>query len=532
MRFLSVILVVLIVAVSAGASMAQQPPAFTYYRLPEPNDTSVSRAHAVSVDASGTVLVCGEARVESVLLAGVWRNQQPYDAHAPGIFAVLPTPDPSLASKAVDCGCRPVALISPKVCGDWSGGPGGGTLPIDWYDNTENDSMDYQYLLLPTIGGNGSGAGCGVASYADEKNPTPVGQLGNSAPPGGVQEAVAWIADSVEGPYTLEGVGDYGLSYPSQAAGGIVCVDSTVLAGGWAVTPMGLTLPQEWLRDTLGTWTRTDMPLAVGTVEGWVNSLWYNDVYDEVNPGLFCSAGCCSDSFGGKHATLWTKTDNISPWVAEDLGTVAGYVFSEAEGGIDADEWMPAYADMMVGTSYTGGDSVATLWMRDSTGTVTVHDLNDLVVNTGSLDLSLCIATDIDVGGPESLIVITGWGVEMGRGGTDPHAFLLIEEPEAASIRCKDVTPRSLNIVTAPNPFSSRVTASYAVGHSMPIRLAVYDVEGRLVRILADGLQAAGDHAATWDGLDSRGHRAGSGIYFLRLEAGNQAVTRKAVFLR
>jgi hypothetical protein len=38
--------------------------------------------------------------------------------------------------------------------------------------------------------------------------------------------------------------------------------------------------------------------------------------------------------------------------------------------------------------------------------------------------------------------------------------------------------------------------------------------------------------SATWDGVDSHGRRAGSGIYFLRLKAGKRAVSRKAVFLR
>ena len=64
------------------------------------------------------------------------------------------------------------------------------------------------------------------------------------------------------------------------------------------------------------------------------------------------------------------------------------------------------------------------------------------------------------------------------------------------------------------------------------MRLAVYDVEGQLITVLEDGILAAGEHTAVWDGLDSRGRPAGSGIYFLRLEAGGRAVTRKAIFLR
>ena len=179
---------------------------------------------------------------------------------------------------------------------------------------------------------------------------------------------------------------------------------------------------------------------------------------------------------------------------------------------------------------------MATLWVRDSTGTVSVHNLNDLTVGNVP-DLDMRIATGMDVGGPESLLVITGWGVEAGAmsplaSPEDPHAFLLTEEPGAASVRGEDTMVASLKLATSPNPFSAGVRASYAVGRSMPVRLAVYDVEGRLVRVLEDGIQAAGEHTATWDGTDSSGGRAGSGIYFLRLEAGSRAVTRKAVFLK
>ena len=114
----------------------------------------------------------------------------------------------------------------------------------------------------------------------------------------------------------------------------------------------------------------------------------------------------------------------------------------------------------------------------------------------------------------------------------DPHASLLIEEPAAASIREPPTDATSLRLCASPNPFSPGVRVSYPLGRSLPVRLAVYDVESRLVRVLTDGLKTAENHTSSWDGLDAHGHCAGSGIYFLRLEAGNQAVTRKALFLR
>jgi hypothetical protein len=237
-----------------------------------------------------------------------------------------------------------------------------------------------------------------------------------------------------------------------------------------------------------------------------------------------------------KHAALWTKSGQGSPWVGEDLGTLDGY---DESGGLGCAILGQQENDIYVaGTSYTGEDSVATLWTRDSTGTVTAYDFNGLVVNEDSLDLSMRIATGIDAAGcPETLSAITGWGVETGgksplTSPNDPHAFLLIEEAAAASVREPSTGGVSLKFSASPNPFSSGVRASYTVGGSMPVRLSVYDVEGRLVRVLADGLQSAGDHSTTWDGLDSHGRRAGSGIYFLRLEAGDRAVSRKAIFLR
>lgn len=46
---------------------------------------------------------------------------------------------------------------------------------------------------------------------------------------------------------------------------------------------------------------------------------------------------------------------------------------------------------------------------------------------------------------------------------------------------------------------------------------AVFDVRGRLVATLRDGIQAGGEHSVPWDGRDSGGEAVGSGVYFYRL---------------
>ncbi len=67
-----------------------------------------------------------------------------------------------------------------------------------------------------------------------------------------------------------------------------------------------------------------------------------------------------------------------------------------------------------------------------------------------------------------------------------------------------------------PNPFNPATTLSLALARDGQVRLAVHDVRGALVRVLADGPLAAGDHAFTWDGRDDHGQPVPSGLYLAR----------------
>ncbi len=60
----------------------------------------------------------------------------------------------------------------------------------------------------------------------------------------------------------------------------------------------------------------------------------------------------------------------------------------------------------------------------------------------------------------------------------------------------------------------------------MDVRLAVFDLSGRLVRILADGMQAAGAHSLTY-------HRRSmsNGVNVLQLEAGGRTLARRTIVL-
>jgi hypothetical protein len=77
-----------------------------------------------------------------------------------------------------------------------------------------------------------------------------------------------------------------------------------------------------------------------------------------------------------------------------------------------------------------------------------------------------------------------------------------------------------------PNPFAGTTAVEAVIpGMGERIHLAVYDVDGRVVRVLADGPASSGRATFTWDGRNAAGRSAAPGIYWLRLSApeGEQA---------
>jgi len=83
-----------------------------------------------------------------------------------------------------------------------------------------------------------------------------------------------------------------------------------------------------------------------------------------------------------------------------------------------------------------------------------------------------------------------------------------------------------------PNPFNPSTTLRFSLGQAGHVRLAIVDVAGRRLATLVDGLREAGDHQMVWNGRDDSGRRAASGLYFVRLEVGEQIAIRKIALLK
>jgi hypothetical protein len=79
----------------------------------------------------------------------------------------------------------------------------------------------------------------------------------------------------------------------------------------------------------------------------------------------------------------------------------------------------------------------------------------------------------------------------------------------------------------SPNPFNPATTISFNLPEASRVILNVYDVTGRQIAQLVNGLRAAGQHQVTFDGSNLP-----SGVYLYTLTAGANSATGKMVLLK
>jgi hypothetical protein len=83
-----------------------------------------------------------------------------------------------------------------------------------------------------------------------------------------------------------------------------------------------------------------------------------------------------------------------------------------------------------------------------------------------------------------------------------------------------------------PNPFNPRTELICVVAHKARVSVAVYDLNGRLVRTLVDGELPPGVHRVQWYGEDDTGNALASGLYFAVMTTPAGRICRKMTLLR
>ena len=88
--------------------------------------------------------------------------------------------------------------------------------------------------------------------------------------------------------------------------------------------------------------------------------------------------------------------------------------------------------------------------------------------------------------------------------------------------------PQEISFSSAyPNPFNPVTMLNFSVPNEMDVNVIVYDMTGRVVSELVNGLYEQGNHEVHWDASQQS-----SGIYFVKLQAGSHIETQKLVLIK
>jgi len=83
-----------------------------------------------------------------------------------------------------------------------------------------------------------------------------------------------------------------------------------------------------------------------------------------------------------------------------------------------------------------------------------------------------------------------------------------------------------------PNPFNPVTTMRYGIPEQSKVKIVVYSLMGRKIKTLLDEFKLPGQYQITWDGTDGVNQKVSSGIYVIKMEAGDFSTIRKVTLLR
>jgi flagellar hook assembly protein FlgD len=83
-----------------------------------------------------------------------------------------------------------------------------------------------------------------------------------------------------------------------------------------------------------------------------------------------------------------------------------------------------------------------------------------------------------------------------------------------------------------PNPFNPTTNFSFALPVETAVNISIYNILGRKVAELVDGVLPAGRHTVSWDGKDSEKNSVSTGVYFAQMKAGEFKSTKKLSLIK
>jgi hypothetical protein len=196
-------------------------------------------------------------------------------------------------------------------------------------------------------------------------------------------------------------------------------------------------------------------------------------------------------------------------------------------------------------------DEVAHLWGLSANEHLFVGDGADLA---NSRDV-LAVGDSVDVDGDEIADYLVtdfnassslGPGLDFAEDGyvwvevdaddlsdaTSHELILGVQVSTPSAVPGGEPVSAALLQVTGANPFTDSTRLRCQLARSAPIRLALFDAEGRRLRTLFSGLAEPGAHEFDWDGRTDGGSPVAAGVYFARLASDGSIQHQRLVRVR
>jgi hypothetical protein len=142
---------------------------------------------------------------------------------------------------------------------------------------------------------------------------------------------------------------------------------------------------------------------------------------------------------------------------------------------------------------------------------------------------------DVDGNGGLDLLIPQGFdsGISLLRAFISPGPPIPAAKGGLHTSATQDLLPQEFALgYNYPNPFNPVTHIRYQLPEPGPVQLEIYNIAGQRLRLLVNAEQNAGFYQAAWDGRDSLGRPAASGIYFYRLVSRGLVQTRRMLLLK
>ena len=83
-----------------------------------------------------------------------------------------------------------------------------------------------------------------------------------------------------------------------------------------------------------------------------------------------------------------------------------------------------------------------------------------------------------------------------------------------------------------PNPFNPTTSINYDLSNDSYVTLDIYNISGEHINSLVDETQEKGSKIVQWKGVNKKGEKVNSGIYFYKLQANDFTKTKKMILLK